>query len=141
VGDGDALGNWDAAKAAKMKWSEGHTWSVSLPFVPGTKVTYKVRLHFACHGDARGGGSGCGARKHDNCVVSWLGASAVVYRFACCVGHVHAAEGYICMPNATRNVVIQLHSVLASFSTGPHLVSPPATCARHKRDKQCGTCT
>jgi hypothetical protein len=43
VGDGESLGNWDAAKAAKMKWSEGHTWSVSLPFEQGAKVTYKVR--------------------------------------------------------------------------------------------------
>jgi hypothetical protein len=42
VGDAEVLGNWDAGKAAKMKWGEGHTWSVSLPFPQGTKVTYKV---------------------------------------------------------------------------------------------------
>jgi hypothetical protein len=44
VGDTESLGQWDAAKAAKMKWGEGHTWSVSLAFPQGTSVTYKVRM-------------------------------------------------------------------------------------------------
>uniref|UniRef100_A0A383WFW8 CBM20 domain-containing protein n=1 Tax=Tetradesmus obliquus TaxID=3088 RepID=A0A383WFW8_TETOB len=47
VGSSEALGDWDAAKAAKMKWGEGHTWSVSLPFPVGTTVTYKAVLQLA----------------------------------------------------------------------------------------------
>ncbi|KAF6255010.1 hypothetical protein COO60DRAFT_257917 [Scenedesmus sp. NREL 46B-D3] len=44
VGDADALGCWDAAAGAAMKWGEGHIWSVSLPFEQGTTVAYKAVL-------------------------------------------------------------------------------------------------
>ncbi|KAF6250694.1 hypothetical protein COO60DRAFT_1705544 [Scenedesmus sp. NREL 46B-D3] len=44
VGDDGSLGSWDAAAAVKLKWSEGHIWSVTLPFKQGTKVAYKAVL-------------------------------------------------------------------------------------------------
>ncbi len=42
VGNVAELGDWDINKGAKLKWSEGHVWSITTTIPVGKEVNFKV---------------------------------------------------------------------------------------------------